>query len=181
MEKTPWGAYYSIATGWEPVLNDLTNNGGMTKTYPEESISCDRARIIRRSLRCFNCGLLGLIPIVGWGMAFLALRIHRQLCDETGERWNPKPVYFIWAFGLFFLWGYTLAMGLFGFTVTVASLLFLHQRAIRRQYVYESALVWNPARNHTYWGVGFGFIGCFYPAILLAALLAESFRSAFGL
>jgi hypothetical protein len=55
----------------------------------------DRATAIRRSLTCFVCGIIGMIPIIGllpamytviWG-----LLIHHRYRD-----WNPAARYLNW-------------------------------------------------------------------------------------
>jgi len=61
----------------------------------------DRIRIIERSLRCFFFGLLSLIPLIGLGLAMLAIRLHFKTWAASGGEWNPA--------GRYLLAGYCLA------------------------------------------------------------------------
>ena len=136
-------------------------------------------RIIRRSLRCFHFAVLGLVPILGIGVALLALRLYRQVLHETGERCWPNERDWTWYVALIGYWGvaafFALAYGLlFGFwagafvsTIFVALggwLLFrLCQQARSRH--------WNPARHYLYWGVGLANLGCLEFLLLIGGLV----------
>ena len=52
----------------------------------------DKIEMIERSLRCFACGLLGLLPFIGIPFAVVAIRdfLRLFLCKEP---WNPAGRY----------------------------------------------------------------------------------------
>ena len=55
-----------------------------------------KVEMIERSMRCFQLGLLGLLPVIGIPMAVRALRLHyRVKHSQTGE-WNPAQRYLRW-------------------------------------------------------------------------------------
>lgn len=60
----------------------------------------DRIEAIRRSLRCFVLGSLGLIPVIGIPTAFLARREFRIVRRGYAGQWNPARQYLFW--GAFF-------------------------------------------------------------------------------
>jgi hypothetical protein len=70
----------------------------------------DRIRLIERSLRCFVYGLLSLIPLVGLGLALLAIRLHFRTWAESGGDWNPAKRYLLGGFCLAWL-GVLLSLG----------------------------------------------------------------------
>ena len=59
----------------------------MTRVLPTPGlpapVSVDRVRLIRRSIRCFVFGLMGAVPLLGLGMACLALLLGRCLVPEN--------------------------------------------------------------------------------------------------
>jgi hypothetical protein len=62
----------------------------------------ERIRLIERSMRCFVLGLLSLIPLVGLGLAVLAIRLHIRAWADGDHGWNPARVYL--AAGLCLAW-----------------------------------------------------------------------------
>ena len=56
----------------------------------------DRIEAIRRSLRCFVLGLLGLIPVIGIPTAFLARREFVTVRRGYAGQWNPARSYLLW-------------------------------------------------------------------------------------
>jgi hypothetical protein len=60
----------------------------------------DRIELIRRSLRCFTFGVLGLIPIAGLAVAGLAISEFVQVQRKAGNQWNPAGTYLFWGFVL---------------------------------------------------------------------------------
>jgi hypothetical protein len=60
----------------------------------------DRIRLIERSLRCFVFGLLSLMPLIGLGLALLAIRLHWQTWADSGGVWNPARSYLLGGFCL---------------------------------------------------------------------------------
>jgi len=129
--------------------------------YYRAPVQVDRVRLIRRSLRCFIFGLLGVIPLIGLGPALVALRLHRQVALESGDYYGVARIVTWWLIGLLAIPAYYLTLGfagavlMAGLTVTVqASILWSHYRT-------SQAREWNPARNYLYWGVGLAYTGLF--------------------
>ena len=60
----------------------------------------DRIRLIERSLRCFVFGLLSLVPLIGLGLVFLAIRLHWQTWADSDGAWNPARSYLLRGFCL---------------------------------------------------------------------------------
>jgi len=55
-----------------------------------------RIRMLNNSLRCFTCGLLGLLPVIGLPFAFMALMLSGQVRAAQKQHWNAARVYWIW-------------------------------------------------------------------------------------
>ena len=53
----------------------------------------DKVQVIERSLRCFTCGLLGLLPLVGLPFAVTALFDSFRITNRKGTIWNPADRY----------------------------------------------------------------------------------------
>lgn len=53
----------------------------------------DRVELIRRSVRCFTFGLLGLIPVLGLPVAGLALSEFVRATRRAAVEWNPGSAY----------------------------------------------------------------------------------------
>jgi len=53
----------------------------------------DRVQIIRRSLRCFFCGLVGILPGIGLPFAVVALGDWVFLLRHKTPEWNPAERY----------------------------------------------------------------------------------------
>ncbi len=68
-----------------------------------------RIRTLKNSLECFVCGLLGLLPLVGFPFAVAALMISGKVRVRQKNSWNAARPYWIW--GIVFsslgilLWG----------------------------------------------------------------------------
>jgi hypothetical protein len=60
---------------------------------PEKPI---KVVLIERSLGCFRCALLGLIPVLGLPFMVSALRQHWQLKRKCAGMWNPAQAYLKW-------------------------------------------------------------------------------------
>ena len=54
--------------------------------------------MLEGSLRCFTCGLIGLLPLIGFPLALLALMAYRRVCIQQRGHWNAARVYLIWGF-----------------------------------------------------------------------------------
>jgi hypothetical protein len=57
------------------------------------SKSVDKAQMIERSLRCFTCGLLGLLPGIGLPFAAVALNNFLKVKLHMVPVWNPAERY----------------------------------------------------------------------------------------
>jgi hypothetical protein len=55
-----------------------------------------KVRMIERSLTCFSCGLLGLVPLLGIPFAIVALQEHWRVKRDGVGIWNPARSYLKW-------------------------------------------------------------------------------------
>jgi hypothetical protein len=55
-----------------------------------------KIRMLENSLRCFVCGLLGLLPALGLPFAFAALALSGQVRASQKKYWNAARPYWIW-------------------------------------------------------------------------------------
>ena len=55
-----------------------------------------RVEIIENSLRCFELGLLGLLPVIGITCAVRSLLHYRRLTSGQSGAWNPAHPYVRW-------------------------------------------------------------------------------------
>src|SRR5438045_3062360 len=66
--------------------------------------SIDMVRVIRRCLRCYFFGAMGLVPLAGVGLAVQALRLRRQVEAELGES-KPTPWIVVYSLvGVLLIW-----------------------------------------------------------------------------
>lgn len=49
----------------------------------------DKIQLIELSLRCFTCGLIGLLPGIGLPFAIIALTDALRVAWHKGSLWNP--------------------------------------------------------------------------------------------
>jgi len=164
----------------------------MTPVLPSPelpAVSVDRVRMIRRSMRCFVFGILGIVPILGMGTAALALRLWREVAEETGEpaRLTGSRRYAIAALALTVaILGYDVAglklsktrhlsteeINLYyshaGLLVVMGILLAARQAWLFfQQYRRVEPREWNPARHLAYWGVGLAYTGLILSSALI--------------
>jgi hypothetical protein len=55
-----------------------------------------KVEMIERSLRCFQFGLLSLIPILGIPFAIVALAEYGRIKRRRGATWNPAKKQLFW-------------------------------------------------------------------------------------
>jgi hypothetical protein len=55
-----------------------------------------RAEMIEGSLRCFDYGLIGLLPVIGIPMAVLSAVQFARVKRGRGAMWNPADRYLLW-------------------------------------------------------------------------------------
>ena len=77
-----------------------------------------KIRMLRNSLRCFACGVLGLLPVIGLPFAFTALFLSGKIRADEKCFWNAGRPYRIW--------GIVCAAGGILFWCFIAALLFYH-------------------------------------------------------
>lgn len=53
----------------------------------------DRIDVIKRSLRCFRCGVIGLLPGIGVPFAVLAIEDWLFVLSHKKVDWNPTERY----------------------------------------------------------------------------------------
>jgi hypothetical protein len=53
----------------------------------------DKVQVIDRSLRCFAFGLVGLLPVIGFPFAIIALGEYTHVKRRKGSIWNPAERY----------------------------------------------------------------------------------------
>jgi hypothetical protein len=53
----------------------------------------DRITAIRLSLSAFTCGMVGLIPVIGFVPAIYALVLRGRIRTRYGRGWNPASRY----------------------------------------------------------------------------------------
>jgi hypothetical protein len=69
-------------------------------TTPNQSNPKDGIIAIERSLSCFAFGLASLIPVIGFGLAFVAFKnFHRARAASNGA-WNPAWPQLAWGIAL---------------------------------------------------------------------------------
>ena len=52
--------------------------------------------LIERSLSCFYCGVIGLIPVLGLPLAIRALQQYWRVKRDPNGMWNPARTYLKW-------------------------------------------------------------------------------------
>ncbi len=172
-----------ISMGYEP--DSFVKHSGMAHGNAQESnlpgpawLPVDRIRLIRRSLRCFMFGLIGVVPFLGLALAVLALQLYHQVLFETGELKGPiKRSYgnilarfLYWLIGTAYILTYYGCYGYLG-VISVAGLFWGTPLVfLLHRYWTVTPREWNPARMHLYWGAALAFTGCFTTVILLVLL-----------
>jgi hypothetical protein len=67
---------------------------------PEATEALERIEMIRLSLKAFTNGLIGLVPVVGFPQAILAVVRSSRVRARFPERWNPAVRSRRWGFRL---------------------------------------------------------------------------------
>ena len=80
----------------------------------------NKVQVIERSLRCFVFGLLGLVPVLGMGLAVVAFYHFNKTRAEVGDEWNPARKYLNCGFALA---GFGLFLSLVFFAVLIVKLI----------------------------------------------------------
>jgi hypothetical protein len=56
----------------------------------------DKIKMLKSSFKCFVFGLLGFLPVLGFGFAVAALRISGKVRGTERNFWNAARPYRIW-------------------------------------------------------------------------------------
>jgi hypothetical protein len=60
----------------------------------------NRIAIIKTSLRLFVCGIVGLLPVIGFLPALYVVFSYFRLRSRFRDEWNPAANYLSWGLGL---------------------------------------------------------------------------------
>jgi hypothetical protein len=55
--------------------------------------SMDKIDLMRSSMRCFACGIAGLLPLIGIPFAVAAIWDFRRMFFGKSNLWNPAELY----------------------------------------------------------------------------------------
>ncbi len=61
-----------------------------------DDLASAKIRMLKNSLTCFVCGLLGLLPLIGLPFALVALWISGRIRLQEKQLWNAAEPYRIW-------------------------------------------------------------------------------------
>ena len=75
--------YYEHTTHLNQITDRTMNPDG----------SMDKIYLIRSSLRCFACGIIGLLPFIGIPFAVAAIWNFRRVFFGKSNLWNPAAPY----------------------------------------------------------------------------------------
>ncbi|MFO1496949.1 MAG: hypothetical protein U1G07_00885 [Verrucomicrobiota bacterium] len=121
--------------------------------------SIDRLRMIRRSVRCFVFGAIGLIPIAGAGLAVQALQLHRSIRADLGEAWRPPLIAVYWIGGAAGLWAIWRRFGWPSELLLAMTLLAVQSLHVFWRMRTAPRKVWNPGRRALTGGVILAYAG----------------------
>lgn len=141
-------------------------------------VSVDRVRMIRRSMRCFVFGLMGVVPLLGLGPACLTLRLQRQLAEESGEpvRLAGAEMAAI-AVVAFMLAVVLLCYDQAGIVLAMGVVLSAGQGCWWfRQYQRAEPRPWNPARHLVFWAAGLAYAGLILSSTIIMLSLGSFLR-----
>ena len=77
----------------------------------------NKIRVIEQSVGCQFLGVWSLVPVIGIGLAIVALERYHRACAEVGDEWNPARAQLIR--GAVFAW-----VGLLANLVVITAVLF---------------------------------------------------------
>ncbi len=78
-----------------------------------------KIKMLEGSLQCFVCGLIGLLPVIGFPLSVLALISYRRVCVEQRGLWNAGQTYLVWGFA-FGAAGIVISLSVFGVVLFAA-------------------------------------------------------------
>jgi hypothetical protein len=121
--------------------------------------SVDMVRVIRRSMRCFLFGVVGLVPLIGAGFAYQALRLRRSLSADLEDGWTPPPVIVFWLMGIAAMLVARSWLGLAGDLAICVAILGLQSWLCWRSFQNRHEKVWNPGGRQLFLGVLSAYAG----------------------
>jgi hypothetical protein len=121
--------------------------------------SVDKIGLIRRSLRCWRFGLVGLLPLAGTGFAWQALRIRRRVSADLEENWKPPPVYIYWLVGTAATLPVDANLDIGGDLLLLMVLLAVQSWHCWRSFPRLAEPIWNPAGRHLTAGTLCAYLG----------------------
>jgi hypothetical protein len=134
-------------------------NARVTDTLMRSPGAVDMVRVIRRSMRCFTFGVLGLVPLFGTGFACQALRLRRSVSEDLQDGWKPPPVYGYWLLGALALMAGNSFWSLPGDLTACIAVLGLQSWHCWRSFLRRAGTAWNPADHELFWGTLFAYAG----------------------
>ena len=121
--------------------------------------SVDMVRVIRRSMRCFLFGVIGLVPLLGAGFAYQALRLRRSLSTDLEDGWAPPPVIVFWLMGIAAMIASRSLLGLGGDLAICVAILGLQSWLCWHRFQNRREKVWNPGGRQLLLGVLSAYAG----------------------
>jgi hypothetical protein len=128
---------------------------------PLHAKSVDMIRVIRRSVRCFLFGLIGVVPLIGHGLAWQSLRLCDEVMTEMGTNWPRPPLWAYWMIGLGAMLILDYFFGLIGAFTAFGMFLGLQTFHLWRSFPASATPIWNPGRRHVLWGIALAYAGYF--------------------
>jgi hypothetical protein len=129
--------------------------------FSEAARTVDQARVLRLAWRCWWFGILGLIPVLGIGLAIQSARLFAQAHLELGLPWIRPKLWPLWLASIFLGVAHIIAAGLPG-----AFLIYALTLAAQSRSLFQSFPSWQTApsqlgRNHLRAGLILGYTGRF--------------------
>jgi hypothetical protein len=137
---------------------------------PLPAKSVDMIRVIRRSVRCFLFGLLGVIPLIGHGLAWQSLHLCDEVLSEMGDNWHRPPLWAYWVVGLGAMIILDYFFGLIGWSSAFGIFLGLQTYHLWLSFPASDSLIWNPGRRHVLCGIALAYAGYFGSCSLIGLM-----------
>jgi hypothetical protein len=134
-------------------------NARVTHELTRSPGSIDMVRVIRRSMRCFVFGVIGLVPLFGAGFACQALRLRHRVSADVQDGWTPPPLYCYWLLGGLAMMAGNSLWSVPGDVTVCVALLSVQSWHCWRSFQRRSETIWNPADHELFWGALFAYAG----------------------
>jgi hypothetical protein len=135
--------------------------------------SIDTVRLLRSSVRCLLFGLIGLVPILGAGLAWQAMTMGRELLEETGEAWDWEPFLLLWVTGSMCVALLAPFLGLGMILLLWAWMTAGHSCLFARRFREGAPPLFNGARREAFAGMALGMAGVGGSVMLVALLFSR--------